>query len=34
MFTDVFVTPFAEYEFMRRALVGSLALALSGAPLG
>ncbi len=34
MFTDVFVTPFADYEFMRRALVGSLALALSGAPLG
>ena len=33
MFTDVFVTPFADYEFMRRALVGSLALALSGAPL-
>ncbi|MGD9656040.1 MAG: metal ABC transporter permease [Methylocystis sp.] len=34
MFTDVFVAPFTDYEFMRRALVGSLALALSGAPLG
>lgn len=34
MFTDVFVAPFTEYEFMRRALIGSIALALSGAPLG
>jgi zinc/manganese transport system permease protein len=34
MLTDVFVAPFVDYEFMRRALVGSLALALSGAPLG
>lgn len=34
MFTDVFIAPFLEYEFMRRALVGSIALALSGAPLG
>jgi zinc/manganese transport system permease protein len=34
MFTEVFITPFADYEFMRRALVGSVALALSGAPLG
>ncbi len=34
MFTDVFISPFADYEFMRRALVGSLALAVSGAPLG
>jgi zinc/manganese transport system permease protein len=33
-FYDLFVGPFAEFEFMRRALVGSLALALSGAPLG
>lgn len=34
MFTDIFIAPFADYEFMRRALVGSVALALSGAPLG
>jgi zinc/manganese transport system permease protein len=34
MFTELFIAPFAEYEFMRRALVGSVALALSGAPLG
>lgn len=34
MFTDIFVAPFLDYEFMRRALVGSIALALSGAPLG
>jgi zinc/manganese transport system permease protein len=26
--------PFLEFEFMRRALVGALALALAGAPLG
>lgn len=34
MITEIFVTPFADYEFMRRALIGSVALALSGAPLG
>jgi zinc/manganese transport system permease protein len=34
MFADVFINPFVDYEFMRRALVGSIALALSGAPLG
>ncbi|PPD46271.1 MAG: zinc ABC transporter permease [Methylocystis sp.] len=34
MFTETFIAPFADYEFMRRALVGSIALALSGAPLG
>ncbi len=28
------IAPFADYEFMRRALVGALALALAGAPLG
>lgn len=33
-FYDVFLGPFAEFEFMRRALVGSLALSLAGAPLG
>lgn len=31
---DLLVSPFLEFEFMRRALVGSLALALAGAPLG
>lgn len=34
MLADVFISPFVDYEFMRRALVGSVALALSGAPLG
>lgn len=34
MITEIFVAPFADYEFMRRALIGSAALALSGAPLG
>jgi zinc/manganese transport system permease protein len=34
MFTDIFVAPFLDYEFMRRALMGSLALSISGAPLG
>ena len=31
---DLFIAPFTEFEFMRRALVGGLALALSGAPVG
>jgi zinc/manganese transport system permease protein len=31
---DIFLAPFADFEFMRRALVGSLALAIAGAPLG
>src|SRR6202000_3423335 len=31
---DIFFAPFVEFEFMRRALVGALALALAGAPLG
>ncbi len=31
---DVLVSPFVEFEFMRRALVGSLALALAAAPVG
>jgi zinc/manganese transport system permease protein len=31
---DTFIAPFAEFAFMRRALVGGAALALSGAPLG
>lgn len=34
MLYDLFVSPFLEFEFMRRALVGSVALALSGPPLG
>ena len=34
MITEIFFAPFAAYEFMRRALIGSVALALSGAPLG
>jgi zinc/manganese transport system permease protein len=33
-FYNLFLAPFAEFEFMRRALVGGIALALSGAPLG
>ena len=28
------IAPFAEFEFMRRALVGAVALALAGAPVG
>ncbi len=31
---DLFISPFQEFEFMRRALVGGMALALSGAPVG
>ncbi len=31
---DLFLAPFVEFDFMRRALVGTLALALSGAPIG
>lgn len=34
MFIDLFAAPFLDYEFMRRALVGSVALAVSGSPLG
>lgn len=30
----VMVAPFVEFEFMRRALAGALALSVSGAPLG
>lgn len=32
--TDIFVSPFTDYLFMRRALVASIAIALGGAPLG
>jgi zinc/manganese transport system permease protein len=31
---DVLVTPFVEFTFMRRALVATLALSISAAPLG
>ncbi|HEX8164676.1 MAG TPA: metal ABC transporter permease [Beijerinckiaceae bacterium] len=31
---DLLVAPFAEFEFMRRALVGAVAIALGGAPVG
>jgi zinc/manganese transport system permease protein len=31
---DLFIGPFVDFEFMRRALVGTLALALSAAPVG
>jgi zinc/manganese transport system permease protein len=31
---DHFVTPFVEFEFMRRALVGVIAIAIGGGPIG
>jgi zinc/manganese transport system permease protein len=31
---DALITPFVEFEFMRRAFAGLLALALAGAPIG
>ena len=31
---DLFISPFIEFEFMRRALVGTLALALGAGPIG
>jgi zinc/manganese transport system permease protein len=31
---SLFFAPFAEFEFMRRALAGAFALSLAGAPLG
>jgi zinc/manganese transport system permease protein len=31
---EYLVAPFLEFEFMRRALVGSIALSLAGAPVG
>ncbi len=34
MLYDAFIAPFAEFAFMRRALVGGAALALAGGPLG
>jgi zinc/manganese transport system permease protein len=34
MLHDLFIAPFIEFEFMRRALVGSLAIAFGAAPTG
>ncbi len=34
MFYDTLVAPFLDYPFMRRALIGALAIALAGSPLG
>src|SRR5690242_19621701 len=34
MLNDIFVAPFTEFEFMRRALAGALALALGAGPIG
>ena len=34
MIYDLLVAPFADFEFMRRALIGSAALAVAGSPLG
>jgi zinc/manganese transport system permease protein len=34
MLYDFFVSPFIEFEFMRRAFAGILALALGGGPIG
>jgi len=34
MIYDLLIAPFAEFEFMRRALVGAVAIALGGAPVG
>jgi len=34
MMYDLLIVPFAEFEFMRRALVGSAAIALGGGPMG
>lgn len=31
---ELLITPFGDYAFMRRALVGSISLALAGPPLG
>jgi zinc/manganese transport system permease protein len=34
MFYDALIAPFADFEFMRRALVGTFALALGAPPIG
>lgn len=33
-FYDALISPFVEFEFMRRALIGSIALALGACPVG
>ena len=34
MLYDALIAPFAEFEFMRRALVGAVALAIGAGPIG
>src|SRR5690349_21914311 len=34
MIYDTLIAPFAEFEFMRRALVGAIALSLGAGPIG
>ncbi|HEY0568592.1 MAG TPA: metal ABC transporter permease, partial [Xanthobacteraceae bacterium] len=34
MIYDTLIAPFSEFEFMRRALVGTLTLALGAGPIG
>src|SRR5258708_21075058 len=34
MLNAIFIAPFTEFEFMRRALAGALALALGAGPIG
>src|SRR5262245_40894737 len=34
MIYDALIAPFADFEFMRRALIGTIALALGAAPIG
>jgi zinc/manganese transport system permease protein len=34
MMSQIFLTPFSEFEFMRRALAAVIALALGGGPIG
>ncbi|MDT3685734.1 MAG: metal ABC transporter permease [Pseudorhodoplanes sp.] len=34
MLQDLFISPFTEFEFMRRALVGACTLAVGAAPIG
>src|SRR5690349_10805418 len=34
MLYDYFIAPFAEFEFMRRALAGTFALAIGAGPIG
>lgn len=34
MMNDLLIAPFTEFEFMRRALAGVVALSLAGAPIG